>query len=206
LNSDLVEVGAAAGELPAEHAAFRGGRIRGLVTNPISPSSLLTKAGRFPAGRTRIAHTGETRMNRTSLGIVIGIALGAAGMSLAQHQNHQKDGESVKVLAAREIKEKVDGHEATATVVEVTIQPGEAGLSHRHPGPGFGYVLEGTYELGIDDQPTQILKAGETFYEPTGCLHRVSKNPSKTGKTRVIAVVVHPRDAKEIAVPEQTKK
>ena len=68
----------------------------------------------------------------------------------------------------------------------------------------FGYVLEGEYEWAIDDKPAKMLKAGETFYEPTGCLHRVSKNPGK-GKTRLLAVVLHPRDAKEIAIPEPKK-
>ena len=65
----------------------------------------------------------------------------------------------------------------------MTLEPGQAGVPHRHPGPGFGYVLEGEYEWAIDDQPAKVLKAGETFYEPTGCLHRVSRNPGK-GKTR----------------------
>lgn len=117
-----------------------------------------------------------------------------------------EDGEAVRVIMAREILEKLDGKEAMVTAVEVTIGPGQAGLSHRHPGPGFVYVLEGEYELGIDDQPTKRLKAGEVFYEPTGCLHRVSKNPSSKGKTRLIAFVVHPRDAKEIAVPEHANE
>jgi quercetin dioxygenase-like cupin family protein len=63
-------------------------------------------------------------------------------------------------------------------------------------------VLEGEYELGIDDQPTRVYKAGETFYEPGGCLHRVSRNPAAKGNTRLIALVLHPRDAAEIAVPE----
>ena len=63
-------------------------------------------------------------------------------------------------------------------------------------------MLEGEYELGVDDQPTKIFKAGETFYEPTGCLHRVSRNPSTKTRTRLIAVVLHPRDATEIAIPE----
>lgn len=66
--------------------------------------------------------------------------------------------------------------------------------------------MEGEYELGIDDQPTKFFKAGETFYEPNSCLHRVSRNPSATGRTRLIAVVLHPRDAKEIAIPEEVKK
>lgn len=139
-------------------------------------------------------------MLRALITLVVGIGVGAGAMAAAHHGH---DGEKVRVLAAPNIQEKVDGQESMASFVEVTIEPGQAGLSHRHPGPGFGYVLEGEYELGIDDQPTKVLKAGETFYEPTGCLHRVSRNPGKV-RTRLIAVVVHPRTAKEIAVPEAT--
>ena len=142
-------------------------------------------------------------MIRSLLALTIGIATGVAGMAAA---NHHEDGESVKVIAAQNIKEKLDGKEAKVTVVEVTIEPGKSGLPHRHPGPGFVYVVEGEYELGIDDQPTKIFKAGETFYEPTGCLHRVSKNPAAKGKTRLIAFVLHPRDAKEVAIPEHKKQ
>lgn len=142
-------------------------------------------------------------MYRTWLLVFMGSVLGAGGMTLA-HQH--EDGESVRVISVQNIKEKLDGKDAAATIVEVTIEPGKAGLSHRHPGPGFVYVLEGEYELGIENQPTKVFKAGETFYEPTGCLHRVSKNPSAKGRTRLIAVVLHPRDAKEITVPEKTKE
>ncbi len=139
-------------------------------------------------------------MTRILLGLVVGGVLGAGGMALARRHDEEK---AAKVLSARDIREKLDGNAARATVVEVTLNPGQSGTSHRHPGPVFGYVLEGEYELGIDDQPTKVLKTGETFYEPTNCLHRVSKNPAATGKTRVLAVLVHPRDAKTIAVPEQ---
>jgi len=52
----------------------------------------------------------------------------------------------------------------------------------------------------IDDQPARILKAGEMFYEPGGCLHRVSRDPGKV-KTRLLAWVLHPRSVKDIAVP-----
>jgi quercetin dioxygenase-like cupin family protein len=137
-------------------------------------------------------------MFRSLLLLLAGIGVAAGAMNASdQHE----DGEKVKVLSATEIIEKLDGKEATATVVQVTIEPGQAGLPHRHPGPGFGYVVEGEYELAINDQPSKVLKAGETFYEPTGCLHRVSKNPGKV-RTRLIAVVLHARDAKEVAVPE----
>jgi len=59
--------------------------------------------------------------------------------------------------------------------------PGNASPAHRHPGHHtFGYVMEGTYELGIDGQPTRTLKAGDTFYEPPDALHSVSRNAGNT--------------------------
>jgi quercetin dioxygenase-like cupin family protein len=140
-------------------------------------------------------------MFRTLFLLAAGIGVGVGGME-ASHRN--EDGEKVKTLSARDITEKLDGKEAMATVVEVTIEPGQAGLPHRHPGSAIGYVVEGEYELGIDDQPTKVIKAGETFYEPAGCLHRVSRNPGKV-TTRLIAVVLHAREKKEIAVPESKK-
>lgn len=131
--------------------------------------------------------------------LVVGVVLGAGGMAIASRHD---DGEAVKVVSTFDVKEKLDGNETRATVVEVTIEPGRSGLAHRHPGPGFVYVLEGEYELGIDDQPTKTYKAGEVFYEPTNCLHRVSRNPAREGKTRLMAVVLHPRNVHEITVPE----
>lgn len=142
-------------------------------------------------------------MNRTFLSLAFGVVLGAGGVALA---HLHEDGEPVRVISSQDIKEKLDGKEAKATIVEVTLGPGQSGVPHRHPGPGFVYVLEGEYELGIDDQPTKVFKAGETFYEPTRCLHRVSRNPATKGRTRLIAIVLHPRDEGEIAIPEKESK
>jgi quercetin dioxygenase-like cupin family protein len=141
---------------------------------------------------------------RWSLLAIVFAALGAGGMSWAHHEPHGKD--SVKVLARKQINEKLDGKATTATTVEVTLGPGESDAPHRHPGPGFGYILEGEYEWAIDDNPARILKVGDTFYEPALCLHRVSRNPSKTGKTRILATVLHPADIHEIVIPEKGKK
>ena len=146
---------------------------------------------------------GRCKMSRALLMLAVGMSLGAVGAAWA---HVHEDGESVKILSVQELKEKLDGHDTAATFVEVTIGPGQAGLPHRHPGPGLVYVLEGEYELGIDDQPTKVFRAGETFYEPTGCLHRVSRNPSTQGRTRLIAVILHPREASEIAVPVKMEK
>lgn len=137
-------------------------------------------------------------MIRRVLVLAAGIGMATAGMTAAWHE--EKPHGSVKPLSAQDIVEKVDGREAKATAVEVTLEPGQASASHRHPGPALGYVLEGEYEWAIDGQPAKVLKAGETFYEPAGCLHRVSRNPGKV-KARVLAWVVHPRDAKDIVLP-----
>ena len=136
-------------------------------------------------------------MNRGTLMVAAGIVLGAVGMTAARHDEKH---EAVRTLAVREIAEKLDGKETNATAVEVTLEPGQAGAPHRHPGPAFGYVLEGEYEWAIDDHPAKVLKTGETFYEPGGCLHRVSRNPGKV-KARVLAWVLHPRDAKDLVIP-----
>ena len=52
--------------------------------------------------------------------------------------------------------------------VEVTLEPGQGSMPHRHPGPVFGYILEGDYEWAIDDQPAKKLKAGATC-DPECC-------------------------------------
>jgi quercetin dioxygenase-like cupin family protein len=140
-------------------------------------------------------------MTRWTL-LAAGIVLAAGGLIAARHDEKH---DAVRTLAVRDIAEKIDGKKAKATTVEVTLGPGEASAPHRHPGPAFGYVLEGEYEWAIDDNPAKTLKVGDTFYEPTGCLHRVSRNPSKKGKTRVLAVVLHPRDARQITIPEPKK-
>jgi quercetin dioxygenase-like cupin family protein len=143
-------------------------------------------------------------MTRAFLALAIGLVLGIGGLTLAGHDKHGKV--KVTTLSERDVVEKLDGKKAKATTVEVTLGPGESSPPHRHPGPVFGYVLEGEYEHAIDDQTAKTLKAGDTFYEPTGCLHRVSKNPSAKTRTRVLAVVLHPRDAKGLVIPEKPAK
>lgn len=132
--------------------------------------------------------------------LALGVGLGAVGLGLGDGPGTP----TVKTVSERDITEKLDGKAARATVVEVTLEPGQAGTPHRHAGPVFGYVLEGEYEHAIDDEPARVLKAGDAFYEPGGCLHRVSRNPGKV-KTRVLATVLHPRDGKPITVPEPKK-
>jgi quercetin dioxygenase-like cupin family protein len=142
-------------------------------------------------------------MNRMFL-IAFCAALVAAGISLARH--HETGVVKVTRLSQRDIAEKLDGKETKATVEEVTLKPGQEVVPHHHTGPVFGYVLEGDYEHALNDDPVKTYKAGDTFYEPSGCTHRVTKNPSKTETTRLLAVILHARDANQVTIPEQAKK
>lgn len=135
--------------------------------------------------------------------ICLAIVLGFAGLMFAGHEGQGKV--TVKVISEKDIVEKINDKEGKATTVEVRLEPGQSSLPHRHPGPVFGYILEGEYEWGLNDLPVKLLKTGDTFYEPTGSLHRISRNPGKT-RTRLLAILLVPRDAKSISTPEPTKK
>jgi quercetin dioxygenase-like cupin family protein len=138
---------------------------------------------------------------RTILMLAVGVLLGIGGWMMAHHDGPARG--PAKVISQKDIAEKIDGQESKVMTVEVTLEPGQSNPPHRHPGPVFGYVLEGEYEWAIKDQPVKKLKAGDTFYEPTMSLHRISRNPSEKDKTRVLAVLLLRRDAKQISIPEK---
>jgi quercetin dioxygenase-like cupin family protein len=131
------------------------------------------------------------------------VCLLLVGTLLAQQSDHHgENGPKVKVLSSVDIAEQVDGKLCKSTTFEVTFEPGVSGTPHRHPGPIFGYVIEGEFEFAVDGQSPQKLTAGQTFYEQSMALHSTSRNPSDSKATRVLAVLVHPRDAKELVIPE----
>src|SRR5262245_2342010 len=77
------------------------------------------------------------------------------------------------------------------TIRRTEREPGNGSGPHRHPGSHtFGYVLEGTYEVKVDDGPLQRLGPGETFYEPPNALHAVSRNGSATQPVKYLVIQV----------------
>jgi len=88
-------------------------------------------------------------------------------------------------------------------MVTLDIPPGGGSAPHRHPGHHiFGYVLEGTYKLKLDQGAETILTKGQTFYEAPGQLHAVSANASQTEPAKVLAIIVA-ESGKPITVPEK---
>ena len=54
--------------------------------------------------------------------------------------------------------------------------------------------------MGLDDQPEQVLNAGDSLYEPPGAPHGVSQNASDSEPASLLAVYVVP-EGQEPAVP-----
>ncbi|MGZ3284736.1 MAG: cupin domain-containing protein [Xanthobacteraceae bacterium] len=88
-------------------------------------------------------------------------------------------------------------------VITLDIPPGGGSAPHRHPGHHvFGYVLEGSYKLKLDQGDEKILTKGQAFYEAQGQLHAVSANASATEPAKVLAVIVA-ESGKPVTVPEK---
>jgi quercetin dioxygenase-like cupin family protein len=99
------------------------------------------------------------------------------------------------------VMDDVQGREMRIRLSE--RDPGNGSAAHRHPCcHTFGYVLEGTYEFKVDDEPVRLLKAGDVFYEPPNALHAVSRNPSTTDKVKYLVIQVAD-PGKAATVPER---
>jgi quercetin dioxygenase-like cupin family protein len=62
--------------------------------------------------------------------------------------------------------------------------------THRHPAGAYVYVIAGSVMFGIDDGEPFMLTAGESFHEPPGALHSVSRNASEDLPASLIAFFV----------------
>jgi quercetin dioxygenase-like cupin family protein len=76
--------------------------------------------------------------------------------------------------------------------VEVNYPAGAASPSHTHAKSAFiyAYVISGAVESKVNDGETRIYRAGESWSEPPGATHSISRNASKTEPAKLLAVFV----------------
>jgi quercetin dioxygenase-like cupin family protein len=100
---------------------------------------------------------------------------------------------------------KTTMNDVLGRVLSVRVLERDAGTgspAHRHPGSHtVGYVLEGSYEVKIDDGPVRKLGPGEAFYEAPNALHAVSRNGSKAAPVKYLVIQVSD-PTKPATVPE----
>lgn len=80
------------------------------------------------------------------------------------------------------------GNSLQANYLVLDVAPGAASPQHRHAGPVFGYVLEGSLIFAVEDDPEREIEAGGSFVESEGALHRVFRGGDDGAK--VLAIIV----------------
>lgn len=63
-------------------------------------------------------------------------------------------------------------------------------VAHRHDADLFGYVIEGTVEVGLDHKEPVTFKAGEMFHEKRNVIHSLLKNPDKNTPAKVLLIFI----------------
>lgn len=86
------------------------------------------------------------------------------------------------------------GHQLTA--VTVTLKPGTTVPTHRHEATVFAYVVSGTVESQLNDQPIKRWQAGESWIERPGDSHTLTRNPSPSKNAVLLAIFVADENAR----------
>ena len=96
------------------------------------------------------------------------------------------------------IKEELPGGPPREiTLIEVTYPPGGASPAHLHANGVMAFVVDGTVASKIDDAPEQTFGAGESWWEPPGAMHWVSRNASTVEPATLLAIYIAPKGATE---------
>ncbi len=77
--------------------------------------------------------------------------------------------------------------------VRVDLDPGAFAPKHTHPGEEIAYVLQGTLEYQLGDNPPVTLKTGESLFIPAGTPH--SARNVGSGKASELATYIVKKDA-----------
>jgi len=131
----------------------------------------------------------NTLLSHAAVGCATAILASAATwLALAQSQPAPNSGVRQTELFKTTMKDVLG---RVVTIRRTERDPGNGSGPHRHPGSHtFGYVLEGSYEVKVDDGPLQKLGPGETFHEPPGALHAVSRNGSSTQAVKYLVIQI----------------
>lgn len=89
----------------------------------------------------------------------------------------------------------VPGKQMVVVSLEFAPKGSQPARPHRHPGSVYVYVTRGTARLGVEGQPAQEVRTGESFFEAPGVLHTVAESASATESAQAIAVMIVPEGA-----------
>ncbi|MDN7966838.1 cupin domain-containing protein [Burkholderia multivorans] len=85
--------------------------------------------------------------------------------------------------------------------VEVEYPPGAASAPHVHAKSAFiyAYVVSGAIESKVNE--LRVYHAGESWSEPPGAIHTISRNASNTEPAKLLAVFIVDSDDNTLTTP-----
>jgi quercetin dioxygenase-like cupin family protein len=148
----------------------------------------------------RVIHTKQRRTGMMNIRSFIGVACAVVAIATAMPAAAQDRGETITPHFEQAIP-NIPGKSLVAQFVDYA--PGGASPSHTHAKSAFifAYVLSGEIESQVNDGPKRVYRAGESWYETPGSIHRVSRNASKTEPAKLLAVFVVDTDDKNLTTP-----
>jgi len=114
------------------------------------------------------------------------------------------------VIFARELSD-IPGKNLVVVRLEIPPKSAEQApasdphAGHTHPGSVYVYVVKGSIRFGIEGQPAQVLRAGESAFEPAGAIHTILESTSTAKPASAIAVMIVP-DGTPILTPVEGQK
>jgi quercetin dioxygenase-like cupin family protein len=106
--------------------------------------------------------------------------------------------ETVKPIA-REALPNAPGKDLVA--VEVVFPPGAAASPHTHPAFVYAYVVSGQVLSAVGQAKPRLYRAGESWTEPPGAYHRVTRNPSRSVPAKLLAIFVADAGTNQLVRP-----
>jgi quercetin dioxygenase-like cupin family protein len=128
-----------------------------------------------------------------------GIVAGSLALAVAVHAAAPVR-ETVKPLS-RDALPNVPGKELIA--VEVLFPPGVASPPHTHPAFVYAYVLSGEIVSAVGEEKPRVYRAGESWHEPPGADHRVTRNPSRRVPAKLLVVFIANTGVTSLVQPER---
>ena len=104
----------------------------------------------------------------------------------------------VRLIACEPLPD-VPGKKVTTVIVD--FPPHAYTPAHRHPGSVQAYVLHGTLRSQLAGGAAITYRAGETWFEPAGVVHRFAENPTAE-PAQLLALFVTDEDCGPLVVME----
>jgi len=112
-----------------------------------------------------------------------GLALSVSASAFAHDDTHEK-------ITILEDHPALNAPGKKVLMLTVDYLPGQVSVPHSHAGTTIAYVLEGEITSKVNDGETITYKPGQTWYEPAGSKHYLSKNASSTKPAKLLVYMM----------------